>query len=673
MIQVISGYTMPKSRRRKSIGVRAACLALLAVSLPAAAQLAFVNAPSPAVGDSPRSVAVGDFNGDGLSDLVVANEWSGSLSVLLGNGNGTFRAQVAYAVGGPVTSIPFAVAVADFNGDRRTDLAVANYSNGTVSVLAGNANGTFQPQVSYSAGISLSPAPIALTVADFNGDRAPDVAAANFDDFNAAVFLGNGDGTLRPRMNFVTGTASIGIAAGDFNADGKPDVAVVNAADANVSVLLGNGDGTFRPQVVYATGRQPRSVASADFNGDGRADLAVANRDDNNVSVLLANADGTFRAQITYASGTAPYSVAVGDLNGDGKSDLAVADSQTNSVSVLAGRGDGSFQNRTAFPTGVSPHAVAVGDFDSDGKPDLALANFTCERCQGSVSVLLNRTAFVNDEVTGTWYNTATPGQGFTFEVFPNRGGPGHGVLAGEWFTFAAGAPGDAGSQRWYSLQADFSNVQGAAAFVLYQNVGGNFDAPPPTSASVVGDGLISFSSCSEGRIDYRFTVGGGLAGSIPITRLTPSTLCPTAGTGGTTYPDPGLSGLWYNPATAGQGFFFDVNPNTPKFFGAWYTYAPNGADTGGPGSQRWYTLQLDNFAPATRTFQDVAIFQTTGGSFDRPPTGSLVSPRVGTATVQFDSCTGATVTYSFSDGSSAGLAGTIALSRIGPPPASCR
>jgi hypothetical protein len=642
---------------------------LLALSGPAAAQLSFTSAPSPVVGESPREVVAADLNADGATDLVVVNQSGGTYSVLLGNGDGTFRAQAEYAVGRPLEPIPTSLAIADFTGDGKLDLAVSNYTAGTVSVLRGVGNGTFTQQLQFNTGArgSLNPAPIALVAADFNGDHANDVAVASFTDVNLAVLLGNGDGTLDPQATYPTGMASVGIASGDFNADGKADLAVTNAADANVSVLLGNGDGTFRAQQKFATGRQPRVVASGDLNGDGRADLAVSNRDDATLSVLIANADGTFKPQATYATGTQPFGVAIGDFNGDGKPDLVASDAGANTVSMFTGKGDGTFNTRVAFNVGIDPHGIAVGDFNRDGKPDLAVAALNCVDCQGSVSVLLNKSTFVNDTVTGTWYDAARPGQGFTFEVFPNAQGPGHGVLAGEWFTFAAGTPDGEAAQRWYSVQGAFSNVQGTAPLTIYRNTGGNFAAPPSTSPEVVGSGAINFASCSSARFDY---VIGNLSGSIPLQRLTPSPACPL-GTTVTTYPDPGLSGLWYTASLSGQGLFFDINPNTAKFFGAWYTYAPDGADIGGPASQRWYTMQLDGFAPAARSFDNVAIYQTTGGSFDQVPT-AVQSPRVGAATLALSDCTHATLTYTFSGGSNAGLSGVLALTRVGPAPAAC-
>jgi hypothetical protein len=325
-----------------------------------------------AVGSGPRSVAVGDFNGDGKPDLAVANSdfisGIGSISVLLGNGDGTFQAAVNYASG----SGPNSVAVGDFNGDGKLDLAVTTSSS--ISVLLGNGDGTFQAAVHYAAGSG----PVFVAVGDLNGDGKSDLAVANSSSNNVSVLLGDGDGTFQAAVNYAAGSAPRSVAVGDFNGDGKPDLAVANSSSNNVSVLLSNGDGTFQAAGNYAAGSAPRSVAVGDFNGDGKPDLAVANDGSNDVSVLLGNGDGTFQAAVNYnyAAGPGPSSVAVGDFNGDGKPDLAVTNSGYNSsIGVLLGNGDGTFQAAVSYAAGSAPRSMAVGDFNGDGKPDLAVAN----------------------------------------------------------------------------------------------------------------------------------------------------------------------------------------------------------------------------------------------------------------------------------------------------------
>ncbi len=369
MPRIISHHT---GRGRVSPAVVAACLVLAGVLLaPAAASAALSFAPQLtfAVGTHPRSVAVGDFNGDGTPDLAVTNASDGTVSVLLGNGAGSFGSQQTFAVGGG----PFSVAVGDFNGDGRPDLAVTNDSDRTVSVLLGNGAGSFGSQQTFAVGNT----PTSVAVGDFNGDGKPDLAVTNQSDSKVSVLLGNGDGSFGSQQTFAVGTFPRSVAVGDFNGDGMPDLAVANAGDSTVSVMLGNGAGSFGSQQTFAVGNSPASVAVGDFNGDGKPDLAVANASDGKVSVLLGNGDGTFKPQQTFAVGSGPFSVAVGDFNGDGRPDLAVTNDGDNTVSVLLGNGAGSFGTQQTFAVGNTPISVAVGDFNGDGRPDLAVANFS--------------------------------------------------------------------------------------------------------------------------------------------------------------------------------------------------------------------------------------------------------------------------------------------------------
>src|SRR6267143_1107003 len=283
--------------------------------------------PEPSVGRNPTSVTAGDFNGDGKLDLAVTNEGSNNVSVLLGNGDGTFQAAVSY----PAGSGPVSVTSGDFNGDGKADLVVANPGAGSnsVSVLLGNGDGTFQAAVSYPAGS----VPFSVTSGDFNGDGMLDLAVTNEGSNNVSVLLGNGDGTFRAAADYSVGAQPFSVTAGDFNGDGKPDLAVANAGSNNVSVLLGNGDGTFQAAVSYGVGSSPVSLVSGDFNGDGKLDLAAANESGNNVSVLLGNGDGTFPSPASYGAGLQPWSVTSADFNGDGKPDLAVVNNGSYTVS----------------------------------------------------------------------------------------------------------------------------------------------------------------------------------------------------------------------------------------------------------------------------------------------------------------------------------------------------
>jgi len=340
-------------------------------------------------GFSAFSVATGDFNRDGKLDLAVVNSGGNNVSVLLGNGDGTFQSHVDY----PTGTQPSSVAIGDFNGDGKLDLAVANENCpsspcgvGSLSILLGNGDGTFQPAVDYATG---GPAPYSVVVGDFNQDGKLDLAVANSGPptpSDVSVLLGNGDGTFQPAVSYSAGEVPAALAVGDFNRDGKLDLAVVDFSCGTpcgrVIVLLGNGDGTFQSPVSYDAGAQPISVAVGDFNGDGKLDLVVANNSSSNVSVLLGNGDGTFKAPVNYSVPGDAVSVAVGDFNGDGIPDLVVAD---NNISLLLGNGDGTFRAAVNYPAGSSPNSEAVGDFNGDGRLDLAVA----DSGSTTVSVLL--------------------------------------------------------------------------------------------------------------------------------------------------------------------------------------------------------------------------------------------------------------------------------------------
>jgi hypothetical protein len=331
--------------------------------------------PLPA-GTRPDSVALADVNGDGLPDLIVANAGSDTVSVLLGNGDGSFRPARNYAVGHE----PGSVVVADLTGDGKEDIVAADYGSGTVSVLLGNGDGSFQAARDYAAGAG----PISVAAADFTGDGIPDLVVVNRASGTVSVLLGSGDGSFQAPRGFAVGSQPVAVAVADLTGDGIPDLVVANKASDTVSVLLGNGDGTFQPQQTFATGIFPDAVAVADVNGDGKPDLVVANSGDNTVSVLLGNGDGTFQQQQSFATGVFPDAVAVADVNGDGKPDLVVANESSDNVSVLLGNGDGTFQTQRTFAVGSSPGAVAVADVNGDGKPDLIVANATSD----NVSVL---------------------------------------------------------------------------------------------------------------------------------------------------------------------------------------------------------------------------------------------------------------------------------------------
>jgi predicted dienelactone hydrolase len=308
------------------------------------------------------SAAVADFNGDGKLDLALPDYDSNNVNVLLGNGDGSFRGQVGYTVGG---SYSWSVAVGDFNADGKPDLAVTSAG---LSVLLGNGDGTFQPHVDYATGGF----PQSIAIADFNRDGKLDIVVANYSDDTVSVLLGNGDGSFQTQMTYGTGTNPVSVVVGDFNRDGKLDLATADSNSSTISILLGNGDGTFQEPVSYGLGSVPNCAAVGDFNDDGKLDLAVASS--NGVSILLGDGDGTFHAHVDYAIGIWASGVVLGDFNGDNKVDLALTDQTSSGVDVLFGNGDGTFKIPTYYTTESQPAALTAGDFNDDGRLDLAVA-----------------------------------------------------------------------------------------------------------------------------------------------------------------------------------------------------------------------------------------------------------------------------------------------------------
>jgi hypothetical protein len=351
-----------------------------------------------AAGNGPSSVAVADFNCDGILDLAIANRQDDTVSILLGNGDGTFQAEKTYATG----YTPVSVAVGDFNNDGFLDLAVVNtcgdtllctsVTAGTVSILLGNGDGTFTLKSSPDTG----EAPTFVAVGDFNGNGNLDLAVANGTDDTLSILLGDGTGNFTLKENPLTGANPSWVAVGDFNNDGILDLAVANAGTvlsrgSTVTVMLGKGDGTFpflTATLISSEGYSPVAVAVGDFNNNGNLDLAVLNACGTNATCMSAGkaaillGDGgtppNFTPQSNTATGFGPSALAVADLNGDGKLDVAVADATLSVVSILLGDGAGnlSLQTSPAPPmTGASPSSIAIGDFNGDGGLDLVTAN----------------------------------------------------------------------------------------------------------------------------------------------------------------------------------------------------------------------------------------------------------------------------------------------------------
>jgi hypothetical protein len=402
---------------------------------PAPAQFSIVSPadnstvnPTNAIG-----VTLADLTGNGKLDLVIT-DWDipvetlangqvpvppnvnpnsgtvdthGTISVLGGNGDGTFQTEQQYEVGGR----PLASQVGDLTGDGKKDIVVVNAFSGTLSILKGNGDRTYQPAITIPVGQN----PNALVLADFNGDGKLDIAVTNLVDNNVSVLINQstpGTITFQTAVTYAVGTYPAGIVARDFNHDRKIDLAVLNSGNTldinsptSLSVLLGNGDGTFQAastQTLWAApnGSGGDAITVGDF-GNGQPDLAVANFSKGEITVVLGHGDGTFTQAGFYTAGAGTEGIVAADFNGDGKLDLAANNLNDYSVTLLIGKGDGTFvpaSQRTddaARADGVAawgyPAFIAAGDLTGKGKPDIVVTNIFEE----TATVLRNTTPTV--------------------------------------------------------------------------------------------------------------------------------------------------------------------------------------------------------------------------------------------------------------------------------------
>ena len=344
---------------------------------------------------SPYRVVATQLTKSGNVDLVVGDYLSDNLSILLGNGDGTFQKPLTIAVGAPI-----GVAVGDFNEDGLADLVVVESGgtgDGAIAVFFGDGQGRFKLFASYQAGVGSDE----VAIADFNGDGHLDLAVTNFgfegNGSSLMTFLGNGHGKFDHRVTYGMGKTSLdGIAAGDLNGDGRADIVVTEFFGGSVAVLLNDGTGKFGKPTIYQAGKgggEVTDVKIADLRHNGKQDLIAANGSYGMV-VLLNKGDGTFEKERSYLyckkTCQGVEAVTVADFNLDGILDVATSAS-IGDGSLYYGKGDGTFKSAVPIHNSIgnfqdSGPSIATGDFNHDGAPDLAIPI----EYDGKVAILLN-------------------------------------------------------------------------------------------------------------------------------------------------------------------------------------------------------------------------------------------------------------------------------------------
>ena len=335
-------------------------------------------------GDGPGAIVAGDFDGDHHLDLAITNfipvNVRSAVEVLSGDGHGSFATPVSLSTGnGPVQLV-----AADLDGDGDLDIVTCDLGGNAISVLQNNGDGTFQPHADTPAGFG----PKSIAVADLDQDGKLDLALTTFTNISGGgsvvTLRGNGDSTFQPAREYLTGPIGPAILAGTVDADSTQDLLVTDLTH-HLTVLLGNADGTLAGPDHYATGRSPIAVTATDLTGDRKLDLVVADNLGTAVSVFTGNGDGKFQNGLLRFAGRLPDAVLAGKFDPGATFDLAVANGDASVVSILLGRGDGTFQPRRTFATGAAPVALVSGDFNGDGHPDIVAADQNDDR----VSVLL--------------------------------------------------------------------------------------------------------------------------------------------------------------------------------------------------------------------------------------------------------------------------------------------
>ncbi|MBI3867281.1 MAG: VCBS repeat-containing protein [Verrucomicrobia bacterium] len=322
-------------------------------------------------GHATHHLVATNLNGDAYLDLIANNFSDDSITIQLGQADGSFLLSTNL----PVGNGPVGFSLSDLNKDGKLDLSVNLYNAGRLAIFLGDGTGRFTAFTNYP---TLSN-PYYQTVTDLNGDGKLDILVANSSSGKVSVFYGLGDGTFQPRVDLTADSGTIDIAVADLVGDGKADdLVVLNRNAQNFMALIANGDGTYKAPVSYAATTTAGALALYDFDADGRPDVVVISG--STLCYFAGNGDGTFAARKTFEVGTSdPYQLALADMDSNGTMDVVIASYTGNAVVTVMNLGKGQFGGGLIFPVSANPIAVALGDFNRDGRIDVATANYNSD------------------------------------------------------------------------------------------------------------------------------------------------------------------------------------------------------------------------------------------------------------------------------------------------------
>ena len=584
----------------------AALFALLAAFAAAAETPNFPGAVSYPTGIEPLGIVAADFNGDGRLDLATANRGGNSISILIGNGNGTFKANVDYAVG----ASPTALSLGDFNKDGFLDIAALNSQGSSMSILLNRGDGTFKDAVAYS--IAPHPA-IAIATGDFDGNNILDVAVVSSNQ-SVSMFYGNGDGTFAPARDFDANNAvDLGIraiVAARIDNDDFTDLVTLNGTDRSVSILHSYGNTNFA--LLGSTpvfGSLPTFLAAGDFNGDGKTDL-VAGAVAGGLSVLIGNGDGTFQPPVQYSVANSLTGLVTVDVDGDGALDLVITNADNfNSLGYLTiyvGNGNGTFRSPLTYPIAYLPAGLTVGDFDQSGHPDVAIAIAS----QSQVRVMLSN---VVTPQTGVWWNPAEAGRGYMIEK------------KGDNLFMAAFLYASAGRSTWLGAgPVSMTGPNFSAPLLAYaggQTLTGAWTPALPQASP--GNVAITFTDATHGMLAWQ-------GGTIPIQRFE----FVANGLSAAHDPNEPQTGWWWNPVEGGRGFSVEVQAGNAYI--ATYMYDAQGNPV-------WYLSGPGKLT--NNNYQGRWTAYSGGQSLTGPYKAPSATSDAGSLTVQFTSRTTALLT----------------------------